>query len=320
MPERETLAVEQALRLDQMLVQAWPDLGRAEVRRMIQEGSVLVNGQPARKPGQRLVPGDRVESPLPVAAPEGLSAAPGEVPVAEAADFGWYIPEVLYEDEALVVVEKPAGMAVHAGRRPAAVTLVQLLRESYPESFHVGGAEHGGVVVRLEPEISGPVLIARTEGVYRLLQRAARHQRLELVYQALVEGDLGGSGTIEAPIGNVGRSRTQLAVTRQGRPAVTAYRALCHYRLERQEYALLEVRPQSARMHQLRVHLAWHGYPIVGDRLYGSARQPLLENRLFLHLQTLAFPHPVSGEPVRIASPLSPELQDVLRFLTKPKR
>ncbi len=316
MPEHETLVVEQALRLDQVLVQTWPDLGRAEVRRLIQAGGVLVNGQPARKPGQLLVPGDQVEFSLPVTP----SVVPEEAPVTEAADFGWYTPEVLYEDEALVVVEKPAGMPVHTGRRPADVTLVQLLRESYPESAHVGGAEHGGAVVRLEPEISGPVLIARTEESYRLLQRTARHQRLELVYLALVEGDLSGSGTIEAPIGNVGRSRTQLAVTRQGRPAVTAYRGLRHYRLERQEYALVEVHPQSARMHQLRVHLAWHGYPIVGDRLYGSARQPLLADRLFLHLQTLAFPHPVTGEPVRIASPLPPELQDVLRFLTKPKR
>jgi 23S rRNA pseudouridine1911/1915/1917 synthase len=135
-----------------------------------------------------------------------------------------------------------------------------------------------------------------------------------------VEGELTGQGVIEESIGNVGRSRLQLAVTRQGRPALTGYKVLRHYKEERREYTLVEVRPQSARMHQIRVHLSWWGYPLVGDRLYGSRIQSLVTDRIFLHLSILAFAHPVTGEAMRWESSLPPDLRTITHYLNRPKR
>jgi 23S rRNA pseudouridine1911/1915/1917 synthase len=151
------------------------------------------------------------------------------------------------------------------------------------------------------------------------LQRYVKHDQVESVYSALVEGRLTGEDVIDQPIGNVKRARQRLAVAREGRPARTAYRGQRYYKDEKRDYSLLEVRPQTARLHQIRVHLSWYGYPLVGDRVYGSRQQPLLPDRIFLHLSVLAFPHPRTGDIVRVESPLAPELRSILRYLTRPK-
>ena len=115
------------------------------------------------------------------------------------------------------------------------------------------------------------------------------------------------------------RTRQRLAVAREGRPARTFYRGQRHYKDQERDYSLLEVQPQTSRLHQIRVHFSWYGFPLVGDQVYGSRFQPLLPDRLFLHLSVLTFMHPVTGAMVRVESPLPPELWSVLRYLTRPK-
>jgi len=232
---------------------------------------------------------------------------------------------VLYEDEAVLVVEKPAGVPMHPASHPARHTslhapsqnLAQQLIEHYPHVAHIGGAGRAGIVMRVEEEVSGAVLVAKDEEAYRLLQRHLKRDRVESLYTVLVEGRLTGQDVIDQPIGNVKRARRRLAVAREGRPAQTGYRAQRHYVDEKRDYSLLEVRPQTARLHQIRVHLSWYGFPLVGDRVYGSRQQPLLPDRIFLHLSVLAFPHPLTGDVVRVESPLAPELRSVLRYLTR---
>ena len=168
----------------------------------------------------------------------------------------------------------------------------QQLTELDPDIAHVGGAGRAGIVMRLEPEASGALLVAKDEETYRALQRLVKRQRVETSYSVLVDGRLTGEYLIDQPIGNVKRARQRLAVAREGRPAQTHYRGQRHYKDQGRDYSLLEIQPKTSRLHQIRVHLSWYGFPLVGDRVYGSRHQPILSDRVFLHLSVLTFPHP----------------------------
>ncbi len=311
MPEGRTFEVERRRRLDQLLAENWENLNRPILLELIRSGDVLVNGKKARKPGQRLRPGDEV-----TVLREPEIAPPNEK---EALLLPPLPLEIAYEDDAVLVVEKPAGMAVRPSRQHPQGTLSQILGEQYPETAHVGSMNRAGVVQRLEPEASGLVLAGKSEASYRELRHLIKRERVEQVYTAMVIGNLTGSYTIDQPIGNVKRVRQRLAVAREGRPAQTFYRAQRHYKERGENYTLLEVRPKSSRLHQIRVHLSWYGFPIVGDDIYGPSYQPLLSDRLFLHLGVLSLPHPVTGEELRVESPLPPELLSVLQYMTRPK-
>jgi 23S rRNA pseudouridine1911/1915/1917 synthase len=316
MPPFERAIVESSVRLDQFLVQTWPGLDRRAVREHIRAGQVLVNGLPASKAGRYVEAGDEVSLSSIV---DDVEAATPQTDVVIPA-----LPlTVLYEDEVVLVVEKLADIPAHPASRSAhpqvQQTLARQLMALYPALAHIGGADRAGVVMRIETEMSGAVLVAKDEDTYHQLQRCVKHDQVESIYSVLVEGHLTGEYVIDQPIGNVKRARQRLMVAREGRPARTAYRGQRYYKDEKREYSLLEVRPQTSRLHQIRVHLSWYGYPIVGDRVYGSRQQPLLMDRLFLHLSVLSFPHPRTGDIVRVESPLAPELRSVLRYLTRPK-
>jgi 23S rRNA pseudouridine1911/1915/1917 synthase len=305
----QTLVVEKPIRLDQFLVRLEPNLTRQLLQEIIQAGQVFINDQQARKPGQKLGPGDRVKAKLPEVKERTTDGViPSRLPV-----------PVLYEDEKVLVVEKPSGMPARPSPKHPEGTLLQDIAQRYPEIQHIGGVERGGMTHRVDTEISGPVLIARDKASYRELKRRVRRERFEWIYSALVEGQLSGEGTINQPVGNVKRRRNRLAVAREGRTARTHYRAQRHFKYEGMDYTLMEIQPETSRRHQIRVHLSWYGFPVVGDHRYGSPNPRWLIDRLFLHLSVLAFPHPETGEIVRIESPLPAELHDLLRYLSRPK-
>ena len=306
--ELKILAVDESLRLDLFLVQTWPELGRQALRELVQQGRVRINGEPARKAGQYVQVGDQVEVVAPVLDTVAL-------PLTDPESL-----EIVYGDAAIVAVDKPAGMPTHVTRRKSEVAVSTLLGQLYPEMMHVGGVERAGILQRLDPDCSGLLLAARTEDAYRALKREAKRQRMVGQYLALVEGRLTGAGEIDAPIGNLKHEREQLNVAREGRAACTRYRPVHHYRNEGRHYTLLEVQPESARLHQIRVHLAWYGYPIVGDRVYGSARQPEWATRLYLHLSGLTFAHPETGAALALDSPLPADIYGVLHFMARRKR
>jgi 23S rRNA pseudouridine1911/1915/1917 synthase len=158
------------------------------------------------------------------------------------------------------------------------------------------------------------ILIARDEPTHTALQRQFKRRQVVKTYLALVEGAVyPKEGVIEAPVGRDKRQRKQMAVVRSGRPAQTMYRAVEYF----DDYTLLEVRPHTGRTHQVRVHLAWLGYPVVGDGVYGRRRQPLLKERHFLHAAELRFVHPATNETVEFQAPLPPELGRVLKQLRR---
>jgi 23S rRNA pseudouridine1911/1915/1917 synthase len=224
--------------------------------------------------------------------------------------------DIVYEDEYLLVVNKPAGMVVHPAARIVSGTLVNALLAHCPQVADVGGPDRAGIVHRLDRETSGLIVVAKNSETHAALQRQFKRRLVRKTYVALVEGQVQPrEGIIEVPIGRDPKDRTRMAVSRTGRPAVTQYRVVEVF----PQYTLLEVRPHTGRTHQIRVHLAWLGYPVVGDRVYGRRRQTLLPDRHFLHARELAFTHPVTGEKLVLSAPLPPELTALLNQLRREK-
>jgi 23S rRNA pseudouridine1911/1915/1917 synthase len=266
---------------------------RAVAERLLAAGKVTVDGA-ARPKSHRLEGGEQVEFEAPPAQP---------APAFEAID----VP-VAYEDEHLLVVDKPAGLVVHPGAGWRTGTLVHALHGRI-----AGGddPERPGIVHRLDRDTSGLLVVARTGEAYRLLQAMVRGRELERRYLALVRGrPRSRRGTVEAPIG-----RDRFEATRQSLDSDTPRDAVTHFELAGQhgEYALLEVRLETGRMHQIRVHLAAIGLPVVGDPTYGVADERL--ERQFLHAAGLALDHPITGERLELESPLPPDLQRFLASL-----
>jgi 23S rRNA pseudouridine1911/1915/1917 synthase len=281
-------------RLDRFLA-ALPEIGsRAVAERLLGASGVLVDGR-ARLKSYKLEGGEELEFEPP--APPTSALEP------QAMDL-----QIPYEDEHLLVVDKPAGLVVHPGAGWRTGTLVHALHGRI-----AGGddPERPGIVHRLDRDTSGLLVVARTEEAYRLLQAMVRGRELERRYLALVRGrPRSRRGTVEAPIG-----RDRFEATRQSLDSDTPRDAVTHFELAGQhgEYALLEVRLETGRMHQIRVHLAAIGLPVVGDPTYGVADERL--ERQFLHAAGLALDHPITGERLELESPLPPDLQRFLASL-----
>ena len=281
-------------RLDVLLAER---LGsRSQAQRLIVAGRVLVEGATVRK-NHRVSGGERV---VVDDTPEPLQAPDADAPAARFA--------IAYEDEHLIVVDKPAGVVVHPARGHREGTLAQALF-----GRAAGGEEawRAGIVHRLDRNTSGLLVVAKNDAVHRALKAALSARAIRREYLALVEGrPPARSGTIEAPIGRDPRKRMLMSVDAD---ASTAKEAITHFEIERvlANATLLRVRLQTGRTHQIRVHLRAIGHPICGDPEYGHAGLYGLE-RQFLHAARLAFAHPVTGEPVDVGSPLPPDLEAAL--------
>lgn len=276
-------------RLDLFVARRMPSLSRSYVRRLIDDGHVAVAGQRV-KASLRLDPGMRVSVRVP--APVDATAQAEDIAL-----------DVLYEDADVLALNKPAGMTVHPAPGHASGTLVNAILAHCKDLSGIGGVLRPGIVHRLDRDTSGVILVAKNDAAHNALARQLKQRTVEKTYVALVEGTPApAEGVIDAPIARDLRNRKRMAVVEDGREAVTAYRVV-----ERFEGAsLLEVRPKTGRTHQIRVHLAAIGHPIVGDRVYGRASKVV--GRQFLHARAIAFAHPRSGERVEIEAPLAGDL------------
>jgi len=293
---------QQGERLDKVIPLHVKDLSRAVAQRLIKDGEVTVDGQ-LSKPSYRVQMGEEIVVHVPIEMPEPV--LPEAIPL-----------DIIYEDDALLVVNKPAGMVVHPALGHSGGTLVNAVLAHSPGIAEVGGADRAGIVHRLDKDTSGLILIAKEDEVCVALQRQFKRRQVVKTYLALVEDQVQPrEGVIEAPIGRDKRQRKKMAVVRSGRPARTMYRVSEYF----SHYTLLEVRPHTGRTHQIRVHLAWLGYPVVGDAVYGRRRQHLLEDRHFLHAAGLRFTHPVTSEEVEYEAPLPPDLAAILNQLRRNK-
>lgn len=292
-----SVAVEEGgKRLDKVVRDRVPDLSRTQGQRLIEVGQVTVCGR-SRKPSYRVEPGEEVTVLLPVEDPHP-SLSPEHIPL-----------DIVYEDEQLLVVNKPAGLVVHPGPGHPDGTLVNALLFHYPTIEDVGPPGRLGIVHRLDKETSGVLVVAKNQETLESLQDLFRNREVEKTYLALVNGQVEpDEGIIEVPIGRDPTDRQKMAALSGGKYSRTRFRVVRWYR----RHTLLDAHPYTGRTHQVRVHLSWLGYPVVGDTVYGRRRQPLLEERHFLHASDLTLTHPVTNQKMTFAAPIPQELQDVL--------
>jgi 23S rRNA pseudouridine1911/1915/1917 synthase len=285
-------------RLDKFLVEALPEFSRSRIQNLIAAGCVDVNGRAAKKTGQSLDAGSTVTVRVPPAAPTDLVAE--NIPL-----------DIIFENDDLLVVNKPAGMVVHPAAGNSSGTLVNAVLGYDSEIEGIGGEERPGVVHRLDKETSGLIVMAKNERAHRWLQDQFRLRTVEKTYLALVDGKPPTpAGRVETFIGRDPKNRKRMAVVSKtkGREAVSEYKTLESF----DKHTLLEFHPYTGRTHQIRLQCAFLKCPIVGDMVYGRKNKTVLINRHFLHAHRLKLILPNENEPRIFEAPLPEELAQVL--------
>ena len=292
-------------RIDRYIAQEAPELSRAFVQKLLEEGRITVGGQ-VPKASYKVQAGDEILVHVPPAEPTAVLAE--AIPLA-----------IVYEDADIVVVDKPAGMVVHPAYGHHSGTLVNALLAHCPDLAGIGGEQRPGIVHRLDKDTSGLIIVAKNDAAYHHLQSQFQARLVHKTYLALVEGvPQAAHGIIDAPIGRDPQHRQRMAIATQAsrgaREARTEYRVIEHF----PGNALLEAEPVTGRTHQIRIHLSFIGHPIVGDRVYGFRKQRLALKRQFLHAARIAFTLPSLGQLVEFTSPLPVDLAAVLAGLRQP--
>jgi len=289
------------VRLDKFLATELPEHSRARLQGLIRNGHVHVGKKVVEKTGYLLEGGEVIELRVPPAQPVDL--IPEDIPL-----------DIVFENDDVLVVNKPAGLVVHPAAGHATGTLIHAVLAHAPEIEGVGGELRPGLVHRLDKDTSGLIVLAKNETAQRTLQEQFQKREVEKTYIALVDGHPPStSGRIDAPIGRDPRERKRMAVVSaaKGRQAITEYRVTESF----EKHSLLEAKPRTGRTHQIRVHLAFLGCPVVGDRVYGKRNPSLPISRHFLHAFRLKVKLPGESDARLFEAPLPDELQQVLNSL-----
>jgi 23S rRNA pseudouridine1911/1915/1917 synthase len=288
----------QAQRLDKFLVDCLPELSRSRIQNLIKDGFVQVDGAKPHKAGQMLEGRAFIQVTLP--APEPSNLIPEAIPL-----------EIIFENDDLLVVNKPAGMVVHPAAGHQAGTLVHAALAHAPGMEGIGGEQRPGVVHRLDKNTSGLILLAKNDQTHRWLQDQFRLRKIQKTYLALVDGrPPTPNGRVEAPIGRDLKARKKMAVVppEKGRPAVSEYHTVETF----EAHTLLEVHPITGRTHQIRLHLAFLGCPVAGDTIYGKRHSTIPIGRHFLHAMRLTVRLRHAQQLSTFEAPLPPELTTLL--------
>lgn len=306
-------AEEAGERLDTFLATRINDWSRARLQRLIEDADVLVNGR-TTKASYKVRANDELEIEL-----TSLAAAhfePENIPI-----------DIVYEDDEVIVVNKPAGMVVHPAAGNMSGTLANALAFHFSQLSTAGGPARPGIVHRLDKGTSGLLVVAKTETTHENLANQFRAREVFKSYVALVHGQLARDrGEIDQPIARDPRNRTRMAIVRGGRPALSVYRT----REAFARFTSLNVELKTGRTHQIRVHLAWMKHPVVGDEVYGGGRDKTVSdpqvrgaiaklNRQFLHAHELGFQHPRTNQQLRFTASLPSELLHVLDLVRQKK-
>lgn len=290
-------------RLDKVLVELLPELSRSRIQTLIKSEKVKVNQTPITKTGWQVYAGDKINVAIPEKSDTGLVAE--EIPL-----------EILFENDDLAVINKPAGMVVHPAVGHTSGTLVNAALAEFDDLDGIGGELRPGIVHRLDKDTSGIILIAKNDRALTKLQDQFRDRKVSKIYLALVDGKPPTpTGRVEAAIARDPSHRKKMAVVSpdKGRHAESEYRIIEAFR----QHTLLEVHPITGRTHQIRLHMAFLKCPIVGDQIYGHARKTIEINRHFLHAARLTITIPGEETPKTFEAPLPVELDGILNQLRK---
>lgn len=297
----ELICGAEGLRLDVFLAESIPGLSRSGAQNLLAQGCVAVGGIPAKKNYKTRV-GDVVSVTLPE--PEPLDIAPKEIPL-----------EIVYEDEDVLVINKPKGLVVHPAAGHWDDTLVNGLLYARGEALSgINGVLRPGIVHRIDKDTSGLLAVAKNDLAHAVLASQLKDHTMARTYEAIVCGSLReDQGTVDAPIGRHPSDRKRMAVTDRGRSAVTHWEVVARYR----GYTHIRCRLETGRTHQIRVHMAHIHHPILGDTVYGHKKPELGQESQCLHASVLCFRHPRTGLPVIVTAPLPDYFQEVLRKLER---
>jgi 23S rRNA pseudouridine1911/1915/1917 synthase len=288
---------EEGSRLDSYATSCCPQLSRSHVQHLIDDGLVTVNGC-ASKSGYKLRSGDRIEVEIPL--PQPIAPQPEDIPLA-----------IVYEDDDVLVIDKPAGLTVHPAPGHSEHTLVNAILAHCPD-LSINGSIRPGIVHRLDKDTSGAMMIAKNDAAQRDLSNQIKSRSVLKQYTVLVHGHLSPEkGVIDAPIGRDPGARKRMAIVASGRAARTRYSVLKYFK----GYTLLEVTLETGRTHQIRVHMAATGFPVVGDAVYGKASDVV--ERQFVHASRLGFNLPSNGKWVEFIAPLPVDLKEAAKRVTR---
>ena len=289
------------VRLDAYISSKETNLSRTNIQRLIEEGNILVNGQ-KKKISYKVQTGDNIEINIPEAKETSIKAE--NIPV-----------EVVYEDNDIIVVNKPKGMVVHPANGNPDGTLVNAIMAMCKGSLSgIGGEIRPGIVHRLDKDTSGLLIVAKNDLAHINMSNQIKDRQVKKIYIALVKGNINeNEATINMPIGRSTKDRKKMAVRKDGKEAVTHFKVLKRYK----DYTLLKVKIDTGKTHQIRVHMAEIGHPVVGDMVYSKGKNEFGVEGQMLHAQSLDFKHPITGKEMHLEAKLPEYFEKVLEKLDR---
>lgn len=284
------------MRLDAYIASKQTDLSRSNIQKLIENGEILVNNS-KKKMSYKVQEGDVVQINVPEAREANIK--PENIPI-----------DIVYQDNDIIVVNKPKGLVVHPANGNPDGTLVNAIMAICKDGLSgIGGELRPGIVHRLDKDTSGLLIVAKNDKAHRIMSEQIKNREVRKIYIALVKGVVAeNEATINMPIGRSTKDRKKMAVRKDGKEAVTHFKVLKRY----QNYTLLEVKIDTGRTHQIRVHMAEIGHPVVGDMVYSSGKNEFGVEGQMLHAKSLDFKHPITGKQMHLEAPLPQYFQEVL--------
>ena len=295
-------------RIDTYISNKLTDLSRTAVKRMLEEGNILINGN-ISKPSDKVKNGDKIS--IHIEEPKEVKIEAQDIPI-----------DIIYEDDDIIVVNKPKGLVVHPANGNPDGTLVNAIMAICKESLSgIGGELRPGIVHRLDKDTSGLLIVAKNDKAHINMSEKIKNREVKKTYIALVRGSMPeDSATINMPIGRSTKDRKKMAVTKTGKEAITHFKVLNRYTTNKGTYTLLEIKIDTGRTHQIRVHMAEIGYPVIGDEVYSNGKNEFGIHGQCLHAKRLEFKHPITGKEMILEAPLPEYFENVISFLESEKR